>query len=169
MYGQRKDRQNEEGNLIFFTERKNEKLDIVCHRDTKMLLINNCNQMKQQQITNRKKWMDKQEGGLFCLHSGCNDLFISTTMVGVEVVCNDYWSLTQQQQQRAALSRVQSQQLEIFLPFTSSSSMVVLALSTDSWQTVTNHRWRNCSTWRITARIVVSYSVHMTCQISRFL
>lgn len=47
MYGQRQDRQKRGGNLILFTERKTEKLDIVCHRDTNMLLINNCNQMKQ--------------------------------------------------------------------------------------------------------------------------
>lgn len=74
MYGQRQDRQKERGNLVFFTERKTEKLDIVCHRDTKMLLINNCNRMKQQRITNgEKKWMDTQEEGLFCLHSGSND------------------------------------------------------------------------------------------------
>lgn len=68
MYAQRQDRQKERGNLVFFTERKTEKLDIFCHRDTKMLLINNCIRMKQQQITNGgKKWMDTQEEGLFCL------------------------------------------------------------------------------------------------------
>lgn len=51
----RTDRQSEGGNLVFFTERKNEKLDIVCHRDTKMLFIKNCNQMNGQQITDRKQ------------------------------------------------------------------------------------------------------------------
>lgn len=87
MYGQRRDRQKK--GREFFTERKTEKLDIV--RDTKMLLINNCNRMKQQQITNEeKKWMDTQEEGLFCLHSGSNDPFIATAVVGVKFACHDY-------------------------------------------------------------------------------
>lgn len=38
------------GKLTFFTggKKKSEKLETVCHRDTKMLLINNCSQMKRQ-------------------------------------------------------------------------------------------------------------------------
>lgn len=69
--------------LIFFTERKAEKLDIVCHRDTEMLLMNHCNQMEQQQITNGRKkngWTHKRKA-----------CFVSTAALKIRSLRLQWW------------------------------------------------------------------------------